>query len=120
MKKTIKGGVYGTIGFILSPLSWWNDLLVNIPLAYVFAFPFGFISEKLFLPMIILGYWITNIVGFMLMHHGVSDLLSKETEKYTKKEMVKDILISIGTSEKRSFCHSLGGGNPGFKAKNKL
>ena len=32
-----------------------------------------------------------------------------------------DYLVSTkGTSEKRSFCHSLGGGNPGFKAKNKL
>ena len=30
------------------------------------------------------------------------------------------MLYTIGTSEKRSFCHSLGGGNPGFKAKNKL
>ena len=29
-------------------------------------------------------------------------------------------LFTLGTSEKRSFCHSLGGGNPGFKAKNKL
>ncbi len=28
--------------------------------------------------------------------------------------------LYTGTSEKRSFCHSLGGGNPGFKAKNKL
>jgi len=45
--------------------------------------------------MIILGYWITNIVGFMLMHHGVSDLLLKETKKYTKKELAKDILISV-------------------------
>ena len=28
--------------------------------------------------------------------------------------------IYIGTSEKRSFCHSLEEGNPGFKAKNIL
>jgi len=27
---------------------------------------------------------------------------------------------TIGTSEKRSFCHSREGGNPGFKAKDKL
>ncbi|MCK5475760.1 MAG: hypothetical protein KAI71_04240 [Candidatus Pacebacteria bacterium] len=95
MKKKIKGGIHATIGFILSPLSWWNDLLVNIPLAYIFALPFGLISEKLFLPMIILGYWITNVIGFMLMHHGVSDLVSKDTKKYTKKELTKDILISV-------------------------
>lgn len=61
MKRKVKGGILVTIGFILSPLSWWNDLLVNIPLAYVFAFPFGFISKDFFFLMIILGYWITNI-----------------------------------------------------------
>ena len=95
MNKKIKGGFLTTVGFILSPLSWWNDLLVNIPLAYIFAIPFGFISKSLFLPAMILGYWITNVVGFMLMHHGVSDLFNKKTKKYTRKELVKDIAISL-------------------------
>ena len=39
-----------TAGFILSPLSWWNDLLVNIPLAYLFSLPFSILDESLFLP----------------------------------------------------------------------
>lgn len=95
MKQKIKGGVLATIGYILSPLSWWNDLVINIPLAYVFAFPFGLISRTLFLPMMIIGYWITNVVGFMLMHHGVTDMVSKEKSKYTKKKLMKDIVISI-------------------------
>ncbi len=95
MKHKIKGGILATIGYILSPLSWWNDLLINIPLAYAFAFPFGLISRTLFLPMMIFGYWITNVVGFMLMHHGVKDLVSNEKSKYTKKELVKDIVISL-------------------------
>ena len=95
MKHKLKGGVLAIIGFVLSPLSWWNDLVVNIPLAYVFALPFGFFSEKLFLPAIILGYWITNIVGFMMMHHGAEDALLKEEQKYTRKDFKKDIIISI-------------------------
>jgi len=95
MKNKIKGGALTTIGYILSPLSWWNDILINIPLAYAFAFPFGLISKNLFLPMMILGYWITNVVGFMLIHHGIKDLVSKETSKYTRKELTKDIIISI-------------------------
>ena len=95
MKYKIKGGILTTIGYILSPFSWWNDLVINIPLAYAFAFPFGLISRNLFLPMMIFGYWITNVVGFMLMHHGVIDLISKEKSKYTKKEFMKDVIISI-------------------------
>ena len=95
LRKKIKGGVLATVGYILSPLSWWNDIFVNLPLAYIFALPFGYISKNLFAPMMILGYWITNVVGFMMMHHGAIDLVSKETKRYTRKELIKDIIISI-------------------------
>jgi hypothetical protein len=93
-RKIIKGGFLATVGFILSPLSWWNDALINLPLSYIFAIPFGLISKSLFGPMLIFGYWITNVAGFMLMHHGVQDLATKEVKKYTRKEFIKDIIIS--------------------------
>jgi hypothetical protein len=95
MKRKIKGEILAIVGYILSPVSWWNDLFVNIPLAYVFALPFGLFSKKLFLPAMILGYWITNVIGFIMIHHGVKDLISKEKSKYTRKILIKDILISI-------------------------
>ena len=95
MNYKIRGGIVGTIGYILSPLSWWNDLLINIPLAYAFAFPFGLIARDLFFPMMILGYWMTNVAGFVLMHHGMKDLLSEERGSYTRKELVKDFAFSI-------------------------
>jgi len=59
MRRKIKGGILVILGYILSPLSWWNDLF-----------------KKLFLPAIIIGYWITNIIGFILMHYGVKDVVS--------------------------------------------
>ena len=31
------GGFLVVAGFLLSPLSWWNDLVINIPLALGFA-----------------------------------------------------------------------------------
>lgn len=95
MKRKIKGGILTTIGYILSPLSWWNDLVINIPLAYAFAFPFGLISKSLFLPMMILGYWITNVIGFILIHHGVKNLILEEKSKYSRKNLSKNILFSI-------------------------
>ena len=94
-RRKIKGGILVTIGYLLSPLSWWNDLFINIPLAYIFTLPFSFVSKKLFLPAMILGYWITNIVGFILMHKGVDEFTSKETKKYTRNKLMKDIIISI-------------------------
>ena len=93
--KKIRGGILSTIGYILSPLSLYNDLFVNIPLAYIFAFPFGLISKTLFMPSMILGYWLTNVLGFMLMHRGINDITSKEQKQHTRKEITKDIIISI-------------------------
>ena len=95
MKRKVKGGILATIGYLLSPLSWWNDLIINLPLAYLFGLLFGLISKSLFLPMIIFGYWLTNVAGFMIMHHGLKDLKSKKKSKPTKNELLKDIGISL-------------------------
>ncbi len=94
-RRKVRGGILATIGYILSPLSWWNDLFVNIPLAYAFAIPFGMLSENLFLPAMIVGYWITNIAGFILLHKGVVDIATSEEKEYTRKDFLKDLLLSI-------------------------
>jgi uncharacterized membrane protein len=94
-KIKIKSLIIAVIGFVLSPLSWWNDLFVNIPLAYLFALPFGFISESYFLPAMVVGYWITNILGFVLLHYGIIGMLKKEKKKYSKKQIITDLIISI-------------------------
>lgn len=91
----IKSFLIAIVGFVLSPLSWWNDLFINIPLAYLFALPFSLISEKIFLPAMIVGYWITNIIGFVLLHYGIVGMFQKEKRKYSKKQLIKDLLISI-------------------------
>ena len=76
-RQYVLNSTLATIGYILSPLSWWNDMVVNVPLAYAFSVPFTFISEQLFLPSFILGYWLTNLLGFILMHKGVTGLIHK-------------------------------------------
>jgi hypothetical protein len=65
------------LGYLLSPLSWWNDLVVNIPLAYAMAWPVSLINERLFFPAVILAYWLTNVLGFVLLHLGVAGLASE-------------------------------------------
>ena len=79
------------IGFWLSPLSPWNDLFTNIPLAYIFAWPFSLINESLFLPMAILGYWISNILWFLLMHYGYVQIKEKN---YNFKDNWKTYLLA--------------------------
>jgi hypothetical protein len=36
-KREIAGGTLALIGYMLSPLSWWNDMFINVPLALAFA-----------------------------------------------------------------------------------
>ena len=93
-KKTL-GGVMVFVGYILSPLSWWNDLLVNIPLAYVFALTVSFFMHAWFEPAMIFGYWLTNVLGFVLMHAGTKTILTGKSQKLDKMEMIKDLAISL-------------------------
>src|SRR5712691_10539499 len=68
LKRRIKGGIVAFIGFMLSPLSWWNDLVVNVPLALAFAWIVSWFLPSLFTVIFIVGYWLTNVLGFVLMH----------------------------------------------------
>jgi xanthine/uracil permease len=95
-KRKVRGGIIATVGFILSPVSWWNDLFVNIPIAYAFAALFALISEDLFLPAMVIGYWITNVLGFVLMHRGMKGVLSKDERKGPgRKEILTDLSVSV-------------------------
>ena len=85
-----------TAGFILSPLTWWNDLLINIPLAYFFSLPFSLLDESLFLPSFIVGYWLTNLLGFLLMHWGGVGLIYKERSTISiKRSLYISLIYSI-------------------------
>ena len=74
----------GLLGFILSPLSWWNDLFVNVPLSYALSYPFSLIDPIFFLPVFVVAYWISNLVGFLLLHYSVQGIsgLQKKTGAY--------------------------------------
>lgn len=87
------GGLLAFIGFLLSPLSWWNDLIVNFPLSYAIAFPFGLIKESLFLPAFISAYWLTNILGLLLMQKGGKKLFMPEADRVEPKKAIKNTLI---------------------------
>lgn len=64
-------GTLAVLGYILSPLSWWNDLWVNIPIAYAAANLAQVVNSRLFLATFITAYWATNILGLILMHVGI-------------------------------------------------
>lgn len=94
LKKFLIGFLF-SLGFLLSPFSPWNDIFINIPLAYVFAIPFGRISKDVFLPAFMFMYIMTNVIGIILMRRTASFLLKKEKKKYTKKQIKVDIAIMV-------------------------
>ena len=95
-KRKSYGGVLGFIGFMLSPLSWWNDLFVNVPLALAFAWVVSLIYRPAFEMAWVAGYWLTNMLGFLLLHKGVKMIASEETPpKYSRHDLLKDIVVSL-------------------------
>ncbi|HTQ52104.1 MAG TPA: hypothetical protein VMJ12_15450 [Candidatus Acidoferrales bacterium] len=94
-KRKVSGGILATIGYLLSPLSWWNDAFINIPLALLFAWLVSFVYRPAFTASLILGYWLTNVVGFVLMHKGARQMLVKEPSSGTRRELLTDIIVSL-------------------------
>jgi hypothetical protein len=94
-KRKTTGGVLALIGYMLSPLSWWNDLFVNVPLAYAFASLLSLFYKPAFASSFVLGYWITNVLGLMLMHKGGEKILSDTDRKYRLGHLLRDVGISL-------------------------
>src|ERR1700686_4556166 len=94
-QRKVTGGVLAFIGFMLSPLSWWNDMFVNVPLALAFAWLVSLPYKPAFTASLVVGYWLTNVVGFILMHKGAQQVLSKEQKRYSRRDLAKDVAISL-------------------------
>lgn len=94
-KRFWQGSLLGVLGFLLSPLSWWNDLLINIPLAYGLSFLTNRLIPGFFPMYMIIYYWLTNVLGLVLMHRGGELALRNEGGQYGTKAILKDIGISL-------------------------
>jgi hypothetical protein len=94
-KRLLNGSTLSVVGFLLSPLSWWNDLFVNVPLALAFARVISLFYPPAFSVSFILGYWMTNVLGLILMQKGGEALLSRNPGSYDRKKLIRDIAVSL-------------------------
>lgn len=94
-KRKVSGGILAAVGYLLSPLSWWNDLFVNVPLALAFAWLVSAAYKPAFTPALVTGYLLTNVAGFVLMHKGIRQLLAEKGNPELKREVRKDLLVSL-------------------------
>lgn len=95
LKRKLTGGTVAFIGFLLSPLSWWNDLFVNIPLALGFAWLVSFFWPTGFTASFVFGYWLSNVLGLVLMQKGAQQALSDKPKPYTRRQLLTDLGISL-------------------------
>ena len=80
------------IGYILSPLTWWNDVFVNIPLAYIMASMLSWFFGQDSFPALFAGaYLFTNVLGFLLMHVSIA-----YKKRLSKRKLLIDIGIAVG------------------------
>lgn len=63
------------VGWMLSPLTWWNDAFVNIPIAYALASVVAWVWPKSFLVAFLVFYWATNFLGSWLLLLGGRELI---------------------------------------------
>jgi hypothetical protein len=84
------------LGWLLSPLCWWNDLIINLPLAWGFAKLAQWLQPGWFAPGLVLGYWLSNVLGIVLMQSGALALLPGAGEAPTNRR--RELLVGLATS----------------------
>jgi hypothetical protein len=93
--RRLLGSVVAFVGFLLSPLSWWNDAFVNIPIAWGVASLVALIRRGWFEPALYLAYLGTNVLGLVLMHLGVRMGLTKP-RPFTRRDLLLQLLVALG------------------------
>ena len=95
LKRKLSGGALALVGFLLSPLSWWNDLFVNVPLALAFAWLVSWFWPDVFGASFVLGYWLTNVLGLFLLQKGAQHAVTGQPRPYTRRQLLGDLGISL-------------------------
>ncbi|PNW57217.1 UNVERIFIED_CONTAM: hypothetical protein BEN50_07410 [Euhalothece sp. KZN 001] len=86
--KNSKGTLLMGVGYMLSPLSWWNDLFFNLPIAYGFAYLLHWLFTDSFFVLTIIGYWLSNVLGILMMQWGAFDLFWEERRSNVKRDVI--------------------------------
>lgn len=93
--RRIGGVILVVIGYLLSPLCWWNDIVFNLPLALGFGYVASRVYPDAFVPLTVVGYWLSNVVGFMMMQQGAVTALQKEAQPQNpRKAFINGMLTS--------------------------
>jgi hypothetical protein len=73
MRSLIRNTVF-FIGWALSPLTFWNDAFVNIPVSYFMANVMVRFVNCDFIRLLLVLYWFTNVAGLVIMYAAGKDI----------------------------------------------
>ena len=91
MSTFVKNAIF-FIGWMLSPLTFWNDVFVNIPISYLCAaLAIRFIKAD-FLFLMLVFYWISNGVGILMMYSGGKSIMR---DKSNRLHALKILLLTV-------------------------
>ncbi|MEB3323913.1 MAG: hypothetical protein VKM17_01090 [Cyanobacteriota bacterium] len=82
------------LGWLLSPLCWWNDLLINLPIAFGFAKVVSLFNPAWLFPGLVGGYWLSNVAGVLLMQNGALALLPQDRKPQRARELLWCVFTS--------------------------
>jgi hypothetical protein len=91
MSTFVKNAVF-FIGWMLSPLTVWNDVFVNIPIAYLCAsLAIKFIRAD-FLFLVLIFYWLSNGFGILMMYTSGRSMMR---DKIGRLRSLVTLLITV-------------------------
>jgi hypothetical protein len=79
------------VGWLLSPLTFWNDAFVNIPIAYICASLAYRMARLDFVKSMLVFYWLSNLLGILIIYFAGRRILAD------KKTRAHEITITILT-----------------------
>ena len=91
MSAFIKNTIF-FIGWLLSPLTFWNDVFINIPIAYLCATLAIRFMRADFLFLVLVFYWISNGIGILMMYFSGKSIMQ---DKGNRLRSLVTLLITV-------------------------
>ena len=91
MSTFIKNTIF-FIGWLLSPLTFWNDAFVNIPIAYLCAALLVRVIKVDFLFLVLIFYWLSNVFGILMMCSSGKSIMQ---DKGNRLQALVTLLITV-------------------------
>lgn len=89
----VAGGFVLIAGWLLSPMTWWNDWLINLPFAWFLATLSVQSDNKGFEFLFVFYYWLSNLLGLLMIYFGWRIFRLKN--RITRKELITSFFVSL-------------------------